>query len=226
MGINTSKILGFVHVYTTEHGMQIMQELINVLIDSHLRDNTKHTDFVYTHPSDDPQRYEGRTLEELWKACCSSPWDGLVWYIHTKGASVGPERQDSYRAWRKEMLDTVVLGWRDCVKQFDDDPTLDCYGAHLPIDDRFFYPGNYWWATAKHIRRLPSPRKWAESEFQRGEESRLAAGLEPRDPSDVRYRYEDWLTMSIPRDQINAKAAAPWNPDGEDVSNWAFKKGN
>jgi hypothetical protein len=101
------------------------------------------------------------------------------------------------------MEQVLLYDWSKVTAEFFADPELDCYGAFLPDppDDRFYFPGNFWWATSEHIKRLPSPRKWAEE-------------LCGRTGENVRYGYEDWITLSAPADQkIKAGSKFLWTPD-------------
>lgn len=136
------------------------------------------------------QLYEGITLQELWTFSSESEEDIPVCYIHTKGATasnrIGAEK------WRHSMEAVVLHKWKQCVEALE---ACDCYGAHLPIDDRYFFPGNFWWSKTSHIKRLPSPIEWAEK-------------LCGRKGVDVRYGYEDWITLS--REGVVAKADSEW----------------
>lgn len=201
--VDTAKILGFVHIYDTPAGDAILADMLASVKDSGLLTRTTSIEYATAYPEDNPQLYEGVTLKRLWSACVDSYWDGLVWYVHTKGASLPDIKQDSARAWRKEMEKVVILQWGHCIRQFKDDLTLDCYGAHLPVDDRFFFPGNFWWARASHIRSLPNPIDWACG---------TSGHSQTGDPVNTRYGYEDWITNSKPG--TIAKAFDIWNPDG------------
>lgn len=215
------KIRGFHHVLHTKHGQAIVLEQHELVKACGLEAHSETIHFGYLQPgfvssrdgiSERCHPYEGHTLEVLWQICQS--FDGLVWYIHTKGASLSEEKRPSAKAWRRLLEMEVIENWESCVDKFihksshviDDTKqpaTLDCYGAYLPhpnLDTRYFFPGNFWWARSDHIRRLPSPREWAEK-------------LSGRAGENVRYGYEDWVTLSVPG--VVAEAAHIWNPDNK-----------
>jgi hypothetical protein len=180
----------FHHIYNTEEGRRIAEEQDHVCISVGLTDITKGV----SDPSDVHQLYEGATLQKLWE-WAKETTDKYVCYIHTKGASLPTiERRKSYQDWRLSMEAVVLHRWEDCIDALE---TCDCYGAHLPTDDRYFFPGNFWWSKTSHIQTLPSPIEWAEK-------------ICGRKGTDVRYGYEDWVTLSRPG--VIAKAMFPWKP--------------
>lgn len=183
----------FHHVYATPEGLRIAEEQHGTYrrLGFDAYPNNVHTYFSY--PSDSPQLYEGATLQKLWEYALGASECRPICYIHTKGASiVEPHRVGSYQAWRLSMEAVVLHKWQQCIEALK---TCDCYGAHLPVDDRYFFPGNFWWSKTSHIRTLPSPIKWAEE-------------ICGRKGENVRYGYEDWITLSRPG--VIAKAEREW----------------
>jgi hypothetical protein len=176
----------FQHVYYNGEGRRIAEEQ---------DDTCRRLGFEVVRgisdPSDNPQRYEGVTLQKLWEYSFTSESEPIC-YIHTKGAT-NPNRKGC-EDWRHSMEAVVLHRWQDCLKALE---TCDCYGAHLPTDDRYFFPGNFWWSNTSHIRTLPSPIEWAEK-------------LCGRKGENVRYGYEDWITLSRPG--VVAKAKYEWKP--------------
>lgn len=82
-----------------------------------------------------------------------------IWYIHTKGASncrpdVPNRIQYNIRAWRHVMSQAVIKDWQNCKELLK---TYDAVGP-LFVDDTKYFAGNFWWATAKHIRSLKEPK--------------------------------------------------------------------
>ena len=191
-GITLFAIRGYIHSYRTKRGREITTEQDTALIDSGLFGRSESITQVHIQEPDNKQ-YEGTTLEALWQT--SKTFDGLIWYIHSKGATQPESKKASYNHWRYTMERTIIWNWEKCVAEFATDPSLDCYGAELPDDDRYFFPGNFWWARSSHITRLPSPIEWAEK-------------LCGRSGTDIRYGYEDWITLSVPN--IKARAAGVW----------------
>jgi hypothetical protein len=101
-------------------------------------------------------------------------WDGAILYLHTKGAS----RPDipKCREWRRYMQWGVIEHGYDCVAAIT--RGYDCAGVewHLGQWPRGssspkvrecagFFAGNFWWASAKHIRSLPDPEIIAGSRW-------------------------------------------------------------
>jgi len=182
------------HCYGTEFGFQIQADQRSLIRKVGLGDRSEDIYSWYVEPPDGVQ-FEGRTLEYLWDVC--KEFDGLVWYIHTKGASHPQHSQGSQRNFRRLLEGIVIEQWQHCIDVFSLNQDMDCYGAFLPTDDRYFYPGNFWWARSSHIRRLPNPCEWANK-------------LCGRTGENVRYGYEDWVTLSVPN--VKALAYGPWKP--------------
>lgn len=191
-------IAGFMHSYTTIFGQYISMEQLKRLRSVDLLKTVRIR--CFNSEDEEPQRYEGHTLEILWEYCQGS--DGLIWYIHTKGASHPPESQPSQAAFRHALEEVVIDEWQSIIRYFETHPECDCYGAYLTDDTRYFFPGNFWWARASHIRRLPNPIEWATK-------------LCGRKGTDVRYGYEDWVTVSslINGFDTVARAKYRWRPD-------------
>lgn len=106
-------------------------------------------------------------------------WD-FVLYAHTKTDD----------RWRSNMIDSVVKDWRQCIELIEDHEAVGCYwmtsesdpGRHIPV-----FGGNFWWAKASLIQRLPPLRtetRWdAEGWIGSGEPVdivNLIPGQEPR----------------------------------------------
>lgn len=102
--------------------------------------------------------HEQVTLETLRAWLAASNDDGPVLYAHTKGAY---HHGHLNTAWRQSMTRHVVGEWRKCVGLLADG--YDTVGCHWLTPDVYphvvgspFYGGNFWWATADYLRRLPS----------------------------------------------------------------------
>lgn len=81
-----------------------------------------------------------------------------VLYTHTKGAS---DPSPINIGWRRAMTQQVVNQWRDCVWQLSE---VDAVGCHWLTPEQYpgmvttpFFGGNFWWANADYLRRLPAP---------------------------------------------------------------------
>lgn len=97
------------------------------------------------------------TLALLQDWCNRNP-DGYAMYHHTKGATYPGNAM--WNAWRRCMENVVVWNWRSCAKDLDQG--FDCAGPHWLTPQQYpfignvsYFAGTFWWATAKHISRLP-----------------------------------------------------------------------
>ena len=93
--------------------------------------------------------YEFPALGLLQDACRT--WSGHVFYLHGKGASRSPLDQHG-RYWRALMLDEVVRNHATCTALLRDH---DIAGTNWKWNH---YSGNFWWARADYVRRLPDIR--------------------------------------------------------------------
>lgn len=95
--------------------------------------------------------FEDRTLNLIKERLSDIP----VLYAHTKGAGFPLEVSD---AWRACMTRQVVGKWRTNLQAL---ASHDIVGAHWLTPEEWFevespfFGGNYWWATAAHLRSLP-----------------------------------------------------------------------
>lgn len=98
--------------------------------------------------------WEQVTLEKLQEF---ADWnDGKILYAHTKGAW---NNTDLGTAWRESMTYDNIIRWREIVPKLD---SYDGAGAFWlqssepeHREHRFFFAGNFWWANAHYIRKLP-----------------------------------------------------------------------
>lgn len=94
--------------------------------------------------------FEDRTLSLIHDRLTDVP----VMYAHTKGAGYPLPVSD---AWRACMTRQVIGRWRTNLQALE---THDLVGAHWLTPDEWFdvespfFGGNYWWATAEHLRSL------------------------------------------------------------------------
>ena len=106
-----------------------------------------------------------QTVERLARGLAD---DGLVLYCHSKGVTYRPGTSAAARAasWRRAMLAHVVRGWRDDVSALVGGPhdaagpfflEADVWRPRIPDFGPYsYFAGNFWWATAAHLRRLPA----------------------------------------------------------------------
>ena len=97
------------------------------------------------------------TMKLMQDYCRANP-DHLICYVHTKG--VIHNGAPVYEAWRKCMERVVIGMWRECARDLE--LGYDSAGAHWLIPWQFpfigpvpYWGGNFFWATAKHLNKLP-----------------------------------------------------------------------
>ena len=149
-----------------------------------------------------PDGFEDRTLNLIPERLTDLP----VLYAHTKGAGYPLPVSD---AWRACMTYEVVMKWRTNLLALD---THDLVGAHWLTPEEWFevespfFGGNFWWATADHLRKLPP--------------------LEMRD----RFSAEKWIG-SVPAKVLNLVAGWPGptcvqhEPISDPLEVYAFEDG-
>ena len=95
--------------------------------------------------------YERPTLLHMRENSFKDPSDTLYYYVHTKGIKhFNTKNEPALITWINSMLHWNFELWRDAVKILE---TYETYGIHYGGKH---YSGNFWWATAKHIQKLPA----------------------------------------------------------------------
>jgi hypothetical protein len=89
------------------------------------------------------------TLSLLQKHCAKDP-EGLVMYVHTKGVTTPNNK--CIEDWRNYMAYFNICRFKRCVKSLE---AFDTCGVDWTLRPAPHYSGNYWWARAAHINRLP-----------------------------------------------------------------------
>lgn len=102
--------------------------------------------------------YEWPALLKMQEVCKAQECD--VWYVHTKGASncrpdVPDYIQKNIRDWRGVMSHDILEKHCACKH------ILKSYGAvgsmvSLDQSSGIHFPGNFWWASSKHICGIPA----------------------------------------------------------------------
>lgn len=101
--------------------------------------------------SEDIERYEFITLELLENHAKHFREDAIC-YLHTKGVTLS-----SASHWRAYMNHFNLTLWQKCLEAIADG--YDSCGVKYIDESSGFprhYSGNFWWAYAEHINRLPS----------------------------------------------------------------------
>jgi len=114
-----------------------------------------------------PGGHEMRTLDRLRTDAETRDPDACYLYCHSKGVTHGTRSADAVlnTHWRRAMLGHVVHGWRDAVAPlvagrcdvagpFYLEPAA-WQARHPAFGGTPYFAGNFWWATAAHVRRLP-----------------------------------------------------------------------
>lgn len=71
-------------------------------------------------------------------------------YIHSKGVNHNG-KNPCVTSWTRYMLHFNVALHVKCLKALE---TYDAVGVNLQDSPQLHYSGNFWWSTAKHIRKI------------------------------------------------------------------------
>jgi hypothetical protein len=85
--------------------------------------------------------------------------DWFVFYCHSKAAThqIGTPYFNSASAWRRGMMEDLVLNWRQCVLDLEThDIACSHWGWNLADGTQHIPMGNFLWATSNFIAQLPS----------------------------------------------------------------------
>ena len=94
--------------------------------------------------------YERPTLLHMRTKTRDDPIDTVYYYLHTKGIKhFGQKNEQCIVDWINLMLYWNIENWRIAVEILK---VYDTYGCN---DVGNHYSGNFWWATKKHILKLP-----------------------------------------------------------------------
>jgi hypothetical protein len=180
---STVPVQGWFHIAILEAGDHIASELHGRLIQSGLyRASTaihvailgdpvrarnlveyvfsRHQKYDVHYVNENVTESEWASLKHLHKTAMKED-DFHAWYIHTKGASncrpdVPFPIQRNIRRWRDVMCHYTIGDYKKC--QYLLDSGYDTVGPLFKSNTGIgvpHYAGNFWWATAKHIRRIP-----------------------------------------------------------------------
>lgn len=152
--IKQSQLYSYVNIIR----IGIVNESVGIINDPLLVDNK--FEVIYLGNS---SQYERPTLLHMRTHAERDPVDTVYFYLHTKGIRhFGTPKEANVISWIILMLYWNISRWRyasEILKKYN------TYGCEF-IKDHF--SGNFWWATAKHIQRLPkkidsfyiAPEKW------------------------------------------------------------------
>ena len=130
----------------------------------------------------EPNVYEGQTLKLIHDRCQQT--DANILYFHSKGTvSSSPQ----VASWREILNYYCINEWLLAVNALNRNSVAGIKDACT--GDRIF-SGNFWWATAEHIRTLPNP-----IDTHLYNDNRL---LHPYGPT-YRYGFEHWIRVGDPK---------------------------
>jgi len=181
--MDKSDIVIFWHVAMMNHWRSVVQEQISKLSSSNLLLAAKKvfvcalgpTYFLkmletivepnkITKHSENLEEFEFFTLSELREYSLKHPRDKIL-YFHTKGVSY-PNKDHPVKHWREYMQHFVIGKWQECYKKLSD---YDSVGCIRRVNPQLHWCGNFWWANADYIQKLPPvemldrhDRVWAE----------------------------------------------------------------
>lgn len=107
--------------------------------------------FQLVKESDNRTSYERLTLEAMPGMVND---DDVVFYLHSKGVSHKQADRESRRLWTGMMLFWLVYDYEACLAKLQSHDTV---GVMYRKQPKPHWSGNFWWATGRHIRRLPVP---------------------------------------------------------------------
>lgn len=103
--------------------------------------------------------YERPTLFALRHFCIANP-ETVVLYLHTKG--VTRIKNQNVLDWTLYMEYFAVDCWEDCIFALKDH---DVCGVNWHLKPSPHFSGNFWWANAKYVSKLPGSITPHSSEF-------------------------------------------------------------
>jgi hypothetical protein len=120
------------------HVQGLMAETLLAYAQSDLRPSAFHV----TEDTDGSFEYAG--IRKVWEL--AADYDGYIGYWHTKGA--------------KHIANNCVADWRRYMVHFflqGPDSGTDLTGVNWTQRPWPHFSGNFWWARASYLRRLPEP---------------------------------------------------------------------
>lgn len=173
-------INGWCHICLINNGYEIFLELHGRLLQSQLYYNSENIyismvgdtgqqdrliEYVFKRwpkykvifQSADVKHYEWPSLMHLRQHA-----QGSCYYIHTKGSSnecredVPEHIQLNIRRWRDLMCYYVIGQWNLCNRIVEHGRGHDACGPLYDHNEKGkIFAGNFWWASERHIKRLP-----------------------------------------------------------------------
>lgn len=156
---------------------------------------------IVIHPHNDGEKQTLILLQEVVK----NYEDAYVLYYHTKGVTTLQQHTDkpnldykNTESWRHVMEYFNIEQWKRCISEFLKHSFVDTVGCLYIGDDgfpnKYFYAGNFWWSTSKHINRLPDMKlrdNRMGCELWIGSEPHNWLNLYPAHGGEIYYEYYD-----------------------------------
>ncbi len=201
----------FMHVCNLHNGVQIFYDQLNSIIESGLYDicknilvcvvgksfeipTNKYNKVLLLYQDDNPKYYEVKTINYIKYIAEKIPRSSRILYIHTKGVRKNGD-EVCVMSWRKLLEYWTVVNHDIALQYLQNYDTVGSnvinmcptnnpetkYLYYVNPKHCFHYSGNFWWATAEHILRLPmlqhDPKK---------------------DSLSTRCRAENWILSPLP----------------------------
>lgn len=155
----------------------------------------KYNKIILLYQDDNPKYYEVKTINYIKYICHKLNDNSRILYVHTKGVRKNGD-EVCVRSWRK-LLEYYTIINHDIALQYlkknydtvgsnviNMTPSKQSSQQYLYYVNRnhfFHYSGNFWWTTAKHIRRLP-----------------MLEHDPHKDAISTRCRAENWILSQLP----------------------------
>lgn len=156
---------------TVNHWCNVVLEQINTLIDSGLYDTV---DAIYVgvvgdvdavlallkpyrkiyqaHHTTNHHAYEFGTLWAMQQMAASGQQFEAL-YMHTKGVSYCDAQMGA--VWRRHMARHLITAWQQCRVHLKDNDLVSVNWREATEQYPAHFSGNFFWTTAKYLRRLP-----------------------------------------------------------------------
>lgn len=204
------KLKVFSHLVDLPGGQEIAAEQVNLLLKSGLIDNAdiyfhcnyhQHNFNWLTHTfagrdnvkfinvGAEPIEFETPTLMSIKDESDHTEEEFYALYMHQKG--IRHPDASSVHAWRRYMQYFSIERWRDCIAKLNEG--YDAVGVDWRDDPWKHFSGNFWWARASYIRKLPRWQRPKHCGYKR-QFSHLV--YDPYD--DYRMENEFWIGIGSP----------------------------
>jgi len=172
------KIIGYYHLWCTNHYEEIVREQLEAIVNSGLYDECENIfigalgdnkeffnllNIIKDYPkiiistySTNKERYEFHTIEVMKRDADKSDKDYYIFYIHGKGVQYPKEVNEvAYTGgtlWRQSMNNWVITKWRDNIKELE--KGYECCGVQLRPDREFaqHFSGNFFWTKSEYVK--------------------------------------------------------------------------